>query len=69
MSFSVGMSILSAWAFDVSLQLNRLEDGGVFGSNIFVVATLAGMCVFALLTLAHATCLVLRHTIWSDERD
>ena len=68
MSFSVAMLALSVWAFFVALHLNTLEDGGFFGSNIFVLAMAGGVCVFALLTTAHAVCLVLRSTVWSDGR-
>lgn len=68
MSFSAGMLGLSAWAFVVSLQMNSLEASGFFGSNFFVLATLIGTCSFALLTTTHAVCLVLRRTIWSNDR-
>ena len=69
MSFSVAMLALNAWAFLVALRLNVLEDSGFFSSGVFLVAMLSGMCVFALLTTAHAICLVLRATIWTDRRD
>jgi len=68
MSFSVGMLGLTIWGFVVALHLNTLEESGFFGSNVFILAMLVGVCVFALLTTAHAVCLVLRSTVWSNSR-